>query len=103
LHSNALILSRLHLASSASTICSFRFALLRASRPTDFFRRTSERDLYERFLPIVKDATARAGVTAAYKRMTDNPLAGLAAQAVLGRESVDLDAYVTTARSMGCS
>jgi len=63
---------------------------------TDFFRRTSEANLYQRFLPIVKDATARSGVTAAYKRMTDNPLAVVAAQAVLGRESVDLDAYVTT-------
>jgi hypothetical protein len=63
---------------------------------TDFFRRTSHTNLYARFLPIVQDATARAGVTAAYKRMTDNPLAALAAQAVLGRESVDLDAYVTT-------
>lgn len=63
---------------------------------TDFFRRTSQTNLYVRFLPIVQDATARAGVTAAYKRMTDNPLAAVAAQAVLGRESVDLDAYVTT-------
>jgi hypothetical protein len=63
---------------------------------TDFFRRTSEANLYQRFLPIVKDATARSGVTAAYKRMTDNPLAVVAAQAVLGRESVDLDAYVTS-------
>ena len=63
---------------------------------TDFFRRTSHTNLYERFLPIVQDATARAGVTAAYKRMTANPLAAVAAQAVLGRETVDLDAYVTT-------
>ena len=63
---------------------------------TDFFRRTSQTSLYERFLPIVKEATARSGVTAAYKRMTDNPLAAVAAQAVLGRESVDLDAYVTS-------
>lgn len=62
---------------------------------TDFFRRTSQTNLYERFLPIVADATARSGVTAAYKRMTENPLAAVAAQAVLGRQNVDLDAYVT--------
>jgi len=66
-----------------------------ATAATDFFRRTSQTSLYERFLPIVKEATARTGVTAAYKRMTGNPLAAVAAQAVLGRESVDLDAYVT--------
>jgi hypothetical protein len=62
---------------------------------TDFFRRTSQASLYERFLPIVREATARTGVTAAYKRMTENPLAAIAAQAVLGRQSVDLDSYVT--------
>lgn len=62
---------------------------------TDFFRRTSQTSLSERFLPIVREATARTGVTAAYKRMTENPLAAVAAQAVLGRQSVDLDAYVT--------
>lgn len=62
---------------------------------TDFFRRTSQTSLSERFLPIVREATARTGVTAAYKRMTENPLAAVAAQAVLGRHSVDLDAYVT--------
>lgn len=62
---------------------------------TDFFRRTSQASLYERFLPIVREATAHTGVTAAYKRMTENPLAAIAAQAVLGRQSVDLDSYVT--------
>ena len=67
-----------------------------ATAATDFFRRTSQTSLYDRFLPIVKEATARSGVTAAYKRMTENPLAAVAAQAVLGRESVDLDAYVTS-------
>src|SRR5688572_22689654 len=38
------------------------------SAATDYFRRTSETNLYERFLPIVEDATAKTGVTAAYKR-----------------------------------
>jgi len=62
---------------------------------TDFFRRTSETNLYARFLPIVKEATARTGVTAAYKRMTEHAAVGIISEAVLGREAADLDAYVT--------
>lgn len=61
---------------------------------TEYFRRTSETNLYDRFLPIVKQATAATGVTAAYKRMTER--AGpLVAEALLGREAVDLDSYIT--------
>jgi hypothetical protein len=62
---------------------------------TDFFRRTSETNLYVRFLPIVKEATARTGVTAAYKRMTEHAAVGIISEAVLGREAADLDTYVT--------
>lgn len=36
---------------------------------TEFFRRTSETNLYERFLPIVAKATEQTGVTRAYKQM----------------------------------
>src|SRR5689334_15621067 len=38
---------------------------------TDYFRATSDSILYQRFLSIVKQATASTGVTAAYKRMTE--------------------------------
>jgi hypothetical protein len=62
---------------------------------TDYFRRTSETNLYERFLPIVKQATAAVGVTAAYKRMMDRVAFGGIGEAILGREAVDLDAYIT--------
>ena len=62
---------------------------------TDYFRRTSETNLYERFLPIVKQATAAVGVTATYKRMMERVSFGGIGEAILGREAVDLDAYIT--------
>jgi hypothetical protein len=62
---------------------------------TDYFRRMSETNLFERFLPIVKEATAKTGVTAAYKRMTQYAAVGVISEAVLGKEAVDLDGYIT--------
>ena len=64
---------------------------------TQYFRRTSETNLHARFLPIVKAATEKAGVTSAYKRMTDSAgsvFEGLSAS-LLGKEAPDLDDYVT--------
>ena len=63
---------------------------------TQYFRRTSETNLYARFLPIVKAATEKAGVTGSYKRMTDKAggLGGFGSS-VLGKEAPDLDSYVT--------
>ncbi len=65
---------------------------------TRYFRSATETNLYERFLPIVREATGRTGVTASYKRLLNAvsanqyvaTLAGL-----LNLESLDLDAYVT--------
>jgi len=70
---------------------------------TQYFRRTSETNLYTRFLPIVKAATEKTGVTGAYKRMTDataGKLGGLAGLGGLSRslpgvQAPDLDDYVT--------
>jgi hypothetical protein len=67
---------------------------------TEFFRRTSETNLYAAFLPIVKAATEKAGVTAAYKRMTDKATGGLGnlgalSGAIFGKEVPDIDDYVT--------
>ncbi len=68
---------------------------------TAYFRRTSETNLHERFLPIVKKATESTGVTVAYKQMMDrvgkansfgNLLGG---GSVLGKDALDIDAYVT--------
>ncbi len=59
---------------------------------TQYFRRHNEARLEARFLPIVREATSRAGVTGAYKGMLAQ--AGMAAQ-LFDPESLDLDRYVT--------
>ena len=70
---------------------------------TQFFRRTTQTNLYARFLPIVQTATAKTGVTASYKNMMSKvsgggglggSLSGLAGN-YLGTDALDLDAYVT--------
>jgi hypothetical protein len=58
---------------------------------TQYFRKTSEAKLKERFLPIVKAATDKAGVTAAYKKLMQK--AGPTVQ-LLGVGNTDLDTYV---------
>lgn len=64
---------------------------------TQYFRRTSETNLYTRFLPIVKAATEKTGVTSSYKRMTDKAGGGLGGLggSLLGFQAPDLDDYVT--------
>ena len=59
---------------------------------TQYFRRTSETNLYERFYPIVSKTTQQAGVTSAYKKMMDKTsFAG----SFLGPDTGDLDGYIT--------
>lgn len=58
---------------------------------TQYFRKTGEAKLKERFLPIVKAATDQAGVTSAYKKLMQK--AGPTAQ-LLGVGGTDLDIYV---------
>jgi len=63
---------------------------------TAYFRRTSETNLHERFLPIVRKTTAEAGVTGAYKSMTEKAsFGGFSAGSFLGQDAIDLDGYVT--------
>ena len=63
---------------------------------TAFFRRTSETNLYQRFLPIVQKATEKTGVTSAYKQMTQKASVGsFSAASLLGQDATDLDGYVT--------
>lgn len=68
---------------------------------TDYFRRTSQGTLQERLLPIVKGATAKAGVTSGYKELLEKSglnrsgLLGDLSRSFLGNENLDLDAYVT--------
>jgi hypothetical protein len=71
---------------------------------TQYFRRTSETNLYVRFLPIVRQATAQTGVTSAYKQMTGKISSGLGSLGefgglganLLGVEAPDLDGYITS-------
>ena len=59
---------------------------------TQFFRRTSEETLREKFRPIVEKFTDETGVTQSYKAMIDK--AGFMA-AFVGNDAKDLDGYVT--------
>jgi hypothetical protein len=59
---------------------------------TQYFRRTNETRLGDTILPIIQDATAQAGVTATYKRMTGS--LGFLSQ-FTDPDSLDLDRYVT--------
>lgn len=69
---------------------------------TQYFRATTETNLFEKFLPIVKKATDQTGVTSAYKRLMETgnggtSLGGLGSfgRSLLGPEAVDVDRYVT--------
>lgn len=59
---------------------------------TQFFRRTSEEKLREKFRPIVENATTQVGVTQKYKSMIGKY--GFAAK-FLGQDVSDIDGYVT--------
>ncbi|HEY5789482.1 MAG TPA: DUF4197 domain-containing protein [Gammaproteobacteria bacterium] len=59
---------------------------------TRYFREHNEARLGERFLPIVREATASVGVTQAYKAMLSK--GGMATQ-FFDPQSLDLDHYVT--------
>ena len=59
---------------------------------TQFFRRTSENRLREKFRPIVEDFTGQVGVTQKYKRMIGSY--GFFGKLV-GQDATDLDGYVT--------
>jgi hypothetical protein len=59
---------------------------------TEYFRRTTTNELTEKFLPIVREATAKTGVTAAYKNLMNKaPFAST----LLAGGSFDIDNYVT--------
>jgi hypothetical protein len=64
---------------------------------TEYFKRTSETNLFTRLLPIVKKTTGDVGVTAAYKQMVDKVSGGFGgfASSFLKPETLDLDSYVT--------
>jgi hypothetical protein len=69
---------------------------------TQFFKSKGEKQIQEKMLPVVKEATAKTGVTAAYKKLLDQ--AG--GNSFLGKlnintASLDVDSYVTQKASDG--
>ena len=58
---------------------------------TEYFRRTGNQALHDRFLPIVKNATDRVGVAQRYREFA-RPAAALG---LIKTEHADLDEYVT--------
>ena len=70
---------------------------------TQYFQKTTQTNLYAKFYPIVQKATAQTGVTAAYKNLMEKANVGQGlgsfgsalGGSVLGKDSVDVDAYVT--------
>jgi hypothetical protein len=80
---------------SQMTIADARDLLLSNSKTaaTEYFRRTTTNQLSEKFLPIVREATEKTGVTAAYKNLkTKAPFVSV----LTGGESFDVDQYVTS-------
>ena len=70
---------------------------------TQFFKTKGEKQIQEKMSPIVKQATAKAGVTGAYKKLMDQ---GGGAGSFLGKlnvdaSSLDVDKYVTQKASDG--
>jgi len=66
---------------------------------TQYFRKTTEKTLYDRFLPVVKIATDKTGVTSAYKRLMEKVNGtsnfGSFGNSILSAGSIDVDDYVT--------
>ncbi len=61
---------------------------------TQYFRKTSNEQLAEKMLPIVKEATEKTGVTAAYKELMQ--YGGSITQFMGQKKPVDLDGYITS-------
>jgi hypothetical protein len=80
---------------SQMTIADARDLLLADSKTaaTEYFRRTTTNQLTDKFLPIVREATEKTGVTAAYKNLNAKvPFASV----LVGGNDFDIDQYVTS-------
>jgi hypothetical protein len=70
---------------------------------TQYFQNTTQTNLYAKFYPIVQKATEQTGVTAAYKNLMAKANVGQGLGSfgsalggtLLGKDSMDIDAYVT--------
>jgi hypothetical protein len=70
---------------------------------TQFFKGKGEKQIQDKMMPIVKQATAKTGVTSAYKKLLDQAGGG---NSFLGKlnintASLDVDSYVTQKASDG--
>ncbi len=71
---------------------------------TQYFQKATQTNLYAKFYPIVQKATEKTGVTAAYKSLLEkaNAAQGLGSfgnllgTSLLGKDTLDIDSYVTT-------
>jgi len=70
---------------------------------TQFFKGKGEKPIQEKMLPVVKEATAKTGVTSAYKKLLDQAGGGGSFLGRLGinTASLDVDSYVTQKASDG--
>jgi hypothetical protein len=70
---------------------------------TQFFKGKGEKQIQEKMLPVVKEATAKTGVTSAYKKLLDQAGSGNSFLGKLGinTTSLDVDNYVTQKASDG--
>jgi hypothetical protein len=71
---------------------------------TQFFKGKGEKQIQEKMLPVIKEATAKTGVTSSYKKLLDQASGG--ANSFLGKlnintASLDVDSYVTQKASDG--
>jgi hypothetical protein len=70
---------------------------------TQYFQKTTQTNLYAKCYPIVQKATAQTGVTAAYKNLKEKTNFGEGSGSfgsalggsLLGKDTMDIDAYVT--------
>ena len=70
---------------------------------TRYFQKNTQTNLYGKFYPIVQKATQKTGVTAAYKKVTETAsgssslgsFGSAVSGSLLGKDSSDIDAYVT--------
>ena len=73
---------------------------------TQFFKAKGEKQIQEKMSPIVKEATAKTGVTSAYKKLLEqaggqNQVGSLLGKLNVNTASLDVDSYVTQKASDG--
>jgi hypothetical protein len=70
---------------------------------TEFFRTKGEKQIQEKMMPIIKEATAKTGVTSAYKKLLEQAGGGgsFLSKLKINTSSLDVDSYVTQKASDG--